>query len=267
MKGKAYCYNSRMFHSFLPAYFHLWNIPFIFMAGLVGESFGALVGGGSIVTMPALLLIGLPLQSAIATDNAGSLGTEAGILSETYQKVIANKKLVLLMAVPLTLGGIIGTWLLLTVSGTIIKYLMASTIAFIVGHSYLSKNKPDPKAISKSSYALLMAFLFLIGLYSNFMAAGEGTFSRIGIMSILGLSFIQSQGLKATATMPSRIYSLIVTGLAGLIVWPYLLTFWCSNFIAGKYATKFVKRVPDKHLKLALTVVSIGFIIYLLFFY
>jgi uncharacterized protein (TIGR02391 family) len=52
------------YHAFLPPHFHLWNIPFIFIAGLVGESFGALVGGGSIVTMPALLLMGLPLPEA-----------------------------------------------------------------------------------------------------------------------------------------------------------------------------------------------------------
>lgn len=255
------------YHAFFPTHFHVWNIPIIFVAGLVGESMGALVGGGSIVTMPALLFVGLPLQAAIATDNAGSIGTEVGILSETYQKVIANKKLVIFMAIPLTLGGIIGTWLLLSVPGAVLRYLMAATIAFIVAHSYLSKRKPDPKAISKTSYTFLAAFLLLIGLYSNFMAAGEGTFSRIGIMSILGLTFLQSQGLKATATMPSRIYSLVVTSIAGLIVWPYLLTFWCSNFLAGKYATKSVKKIPDKHLKLGLTVVSVGFVIYLLFFY
>jgi uncharacterized membrane protein YfcA len=254
------------YHAFLPSYFHLWNIPLIFVAGLIGESFGALVGGGSIVTMPALLLVGLPLQAAIATDNAGSLGTEVGILSETYRKVIANKKLVLIMAIPLTLGGVVGTWLLLTISVGIIKYLMAATIIFITLHAQFAK-KTDPKSISKLNYAVLIGFLFIIGIYSNFMAAGEGAFSRMGLMSILGLSFMQSQGMKATATMPSRIYSLIVTGIAGLIVWPYLLSFWCSNFLAGKYATKFVKNVPDVFMRKLLIVVSILFVIYLLFFY
>ena len=255
------------YHAFLPPYFHLWHIPFLFLAGLVGESFGTIVGGGSIVTMPALLLTGLPLQAAIATDNAASLGTEVGILHETRQKVMANKRWVLILAIPLTLGGVIGTWLLLTVPGTVIRYLMAATVIFIVAHSYVAK-KPDPtKSVSKKSYALIMAFLFLIGIYSNFMAAGEGAFSRIGLMSILGWSFMQIQGIKATATMPSRIYSLVVTGIVGLIVWPYLLTMWCSNFLAGKYVTKFVKHVPDKYMRSVLTVVSLAFVIYLLFFY
>lgn len=239
----------------------------LFAAGLVGESFGALVGGGSIVTMPALLATGMPLTSAIATDNGGSLGTEAGIFSETRKKVLAQKKLLVVMAIPLTLGGVVGTWLLLTIPGDIIKYLMAATILVIVGHSYFVRRKPRPKSISKSSYIFLVLFLFVIGVYSNFMAAGEGAFSRMGIMAILGITFLQAQGVKATATMPSRIYSLVVTAFAGLIIWPYLLTLWCSGFIAGKYATRSVTHIPDVAMRVALTIVSLLFVVYLLFFY
>lgn len=254
------------YHGLLPAHFDWWHLPLLFFAGLIGESFGALVGGGSILTMPALLLTGIPLQSAIAVDNAASLGTEVGIVSETWAKVVANKKMVGLMAIPLTLGGAIGAWLLLTVPGTIIKYLMAATIIFIVIHAHFAK-KPRLRSISTSRYEVVILFLFLIGIYSNFMAAGEGAFSRIGLMLILGWSFIQSQGVKAAATMPSRIYLLIVTGAAGLIVWPYLLTMWCSTFFAGRYATAFAKKIPDKYMRYALTVISILFVIYLLFFY
>lgn len=253
--------------SLFPSYFEWWHVPVLFVAVLIGESFGALVGGGSILTMPALLITGMPLQAAIATDNAGALGTEAGIFSETRKKVMANKKLTLIMAIPLTLGGIIGTWLLLTVPGEVIKYLMAATILFIVIHAYFSKKKPDPKTVSKASYSLLIVFLLIIGIYSNFMAAGEGAFSRMGMMVILGLTFLQSQGIKAVATMPSRAYSLVVTAFAGLIVWPYLVTFWVSGFLAGKYATKYVKYVPDDFMKALLTVFSLGFVVYLLVFY
>ena len=254
------------YHAFFPAHFHVWYLALLFLAGLVGESFGALVGGGSIITLPALLFTGIPLQSAIAIDNTMTLGTLAGIISETYKQAIANKKLVLLMAIPSLLGSIIGTWLLLTVSGTIIRYLLAIVVIFIVVHAYFVK-KPDPKLIGKTRYMLAMAFIVLVGIYSSFLSAGQGAFSRIGLMSILGWSFMQTQGITATAAIPARIYSLVVTGIAGLIVWPYLVTMWCSTFIAGKYATKFAKHVPDAYMRAALIVVSLLFVIYLLFFY
>jgi len=144
---------------------------------------------------------------------------------------------------------------------------MEVNILFIVINYYFSKKKPDPKTISKNSYGLLVIFLLIIGIYSNFMAAGEGAFSRMGMMAILGLTFLQSQGIKAVATMPSRVYSLIVTAFAGLIVWPYLVTFWVAGFFAGKYATKYVKYVPDVFMKNLLVIFSLGFIFYLLFAY
>ncbi len=246
----------------------LWHLVIIFFSGLIGESFGTLVGGGSLFIIPALLLTGVPLQSAIATDNAGSLGTEIGILSETRKKVMANKRMVILMAIPTTLGGIVGTYLLLTVSADIIKYFMAGAVmlVLIVARSHISK-KPNLKKVKLLNYVVLIGFLFLIGIYANFIAAGEGTFSRMGMMVILGMTFIQSTGIKATATMPARIYSLVVTGLAGYIVWPYLLTLWASNFIAGKYAMKFAKKIPDLYMRTAITFISLGFVIYLLFFY
>jgi uncharacterized membrane protein YfcA len=156
-------------HAFLPHYFHLWNILLTFFAGLVGESIGALVGGGSIFIMSALLFMGLPLQVAVATDNASALGTEVGILSETYRKVAANKKLLALMAIPYTAGGIIGTYLLLTSSAALIKDIMVIGVLFILSLTYFSKSKPDPQAIRRSGYVMLVIFLFIMGLYTNFI--------------------------------------------------------------------------------------------------
>lgn len=246
----------------------LWHIAIVFLAGLIGESFGTLVGGGSLFIIPTLLLTGVPLQSAIATDNAGSLGTEAGIISETWKKVLASKRMVILMAVPATLGGVVGTYLLLNVSTDIIKYLTAGAVmlVLIAARSHISK-KANPKKVKILNYIALIGFLFLIGIYANFIAAGEGTFSRMGLMVILGMTFIQSTAIKAAATMPARIYSLAVTGFAGYIVWPYLLTLWASNFLAGKYATKFAKKIPDLYMRTAITFISLGFVVYLLFFY
>ena len=74
-------------------------------------------------------------------------------------RIIVSLLFVGLLAIPLTLGGVVGTWLLFNVPGTIIKYLMAATVTFIVVHTHLAK-RPGPKSISKSSYALIIAFLF-----------------------------------------------------------------------------------------------------------
>ncbi len=79
------------------------------------------------------------------------------------------------------------------------------------------------------------------------------------------MTFLQSHGFKTIATVPIRMYSLVLTAVAGLIVWPYLVTMWIAAFIAGKFATKFVKNIPERVLRSALGIIAIGFLAYLIF--
>ncbi|HET7673081.1 MAG TPA: sulfite exporter TauE/SafE family protein [Candidatus Saccharimonadales bacterium] len=254
-------------HSFFPEFFQWWHIPFLFMAGLIGEGYGALVGGGSLVTQPALLVTGLPLHSVLAIDATGPIATEAGILTETRKDVVKRRKLVLLMAIPVILGGILGTHLLITTSPEVIKYIMVGSILLILGDGFITNKKRRSTHVSKERYAVMMVSMFVISVYTIFIGLGEGTFGRLALMITLGLTFVQSQGISAAAKMPARIYALVITAMAGLIVWPYLLTFWCSNFIAGKYDTKLIKKIPDKYMRTLMFIVSVAFAIYLLFYY
>ncbi len=255
-----------MIHDLFPAYFEWWHIPVIFLAGMIGEAYGCIVGGGGIMILAAQVYIGVPIKSAIATGTTGGLGTEVGVISETHKQITANKKLTLQMAIPYTIGGVVGVWLLLHVSPTIIKDFMIVAIIIVLIRALYAKGKKRAAHISKSQHILLFIFMFLASVYGS-IAPGEGAFSKFALMSVLGLTFLQSQGMKAAATVPSRIYAMIVTTIAGLVVWPYAITLWVSTYIGAKYATKVAKKIPDKYLRFALMLVSIAFITYLVFIY
>ena len=239
----------------------------LLVVGFVAEAYGTLFGGGSILTIPMLTALGMPLQTAVAMDNAAALGTEAGILSETHEQVKQNRQLIAWMFIPLALGGVIGTSLLLSASVDLIKYIMILAVAYLLIHTYFIKPRLQPHAFDKWKYPLLFIVMFVIGLYNNFIGVGEGTFSKIALMSILGLTFVASHGVKTIAMVPIRVYSLVITAFAGLIIWPYLLTLWLATFMAGKYATKSIKNIPERYLKTALTATCIGFIGYLVVVY
>jgi uncharacterized protein len=118
-------------------YFVWWHLPVLFCTGLIAESFGSIVGGGSLIMQPVLLFLGVPLKSSLAVDNAASLGTEIGILSETYPQVVKNKKLYFLILAPTALGGIIGTTLLLKVPAFYIKYSVVLAVILLLCFNYL----------------------------------------------------------------------------------------------------------------------------------
>ena len=255
-----------MLESFLPESFQLWHIPLLFFASLLGEGFGAIIGGGSVVTQPALLLTGLPLTSVIAVDNAAALGTEAGVLTETSQEVRRRWRMIVFMFIPMMLGGIFGTWGLLNASTGLIKPIMVGAVVLLLIRSYLFRDKFGFLDLKRWKYPALFCFLIIIGAYNNLIGVGEGTFARLGIILILGMTFLQGHGFKTISTVPVRIYSLVVTAFAGLIVWPYLVTMWVGSFLAGKYATKNIKRVPEKYMRHVLAGVAVLFIVYVVGF-
>ena len=118
--------------------------------------------------------------------------------------------------------------------------------------------------LEKYRMPLLVVIMFLIGIYTNFIGVGEATFTKITLISVLGLTFIESHGLKSIVVFPARVYSLVVMGLKGFIIWPYLFTFWVSNFFVGRYVTKYIQRVPEKYLKGLITTFAVLFLIKLI---
>ena len=189
----------------------------MFVAALVGESFGTVIGGGSIITQPALLMVGLPLNVTIATDNIGQLGAETGIISETRAEIASNWRLIAFMALPIMLGGIIGIYGLINTSPELIKFVMIAAILFLLVRTYFLGKYLKSWQLTRWRYPALFIFLFVIGAYTNFIGVGEGTFFRLGVMLLLGLSFMQSHGLRAMAILPTYVYVLPVAAWAGLV--------------------------------------------------
>ncbi|MYB39774.1 sulfite exporter TauE/SafE family protein [Candidatus Saccharibacteria bacterium] len=249
----------------IPDSFQLWHLPLLFFASLLGESFGTVVGGGSLITQPALLATGLPLNAAIATDNAGQLGAEAGILSETRDDIRKRWKLAIFLFIPLALGGLLGTWSLVNASAGLIKPIVIGAVSVLLIYNLFFRHKLQRLRLRKRRYLVMFAFLFVLGVYDNFIGIGEGTFLRFGAMVILGLSFMQIHGLRVAATIPIRFYALVVTGLAGLMAWIYLPFLWLGGFLAGRYVTKYLKQVPEKYIRPSMAVMALAFIAYLLF--
>jgi uncharacterized membrane protein YfcA len=106
---------------FLPSYFHLWHLPVIFIAGMIGEGYGILIGSGGILIQFTLAALGMPLQSVVATDVAGTLGCNAGVLMASPKSIWVNKKLLVLLGVPFFIGGIAGTLFLIYISALVLK--------------------------------------------------------------------------------------------------------------------------------------------------
>ena len=133
----------------------LFEVAFLFFAGFFGGVLNSIAGGGSFITFPALIFVGIPHIMASATNTFASC---AGYISGTYafRKELAEHKSELLRIVIISLlGGICGAWLLLKTPEELFReaipwLLLFATVLFIFGAQINSKLK----AMAKSHHSV-----------------------------------------------------------------------------------------------------------------
>jgi uncharacterized membrane protein YfcA len=259
-----------MFSSYFPTYFHLWHLPAIFAAGLIGEGYATVIGSGGVLIQFVLASLGLPMTNVVATDLAGCMGADAGIIitSTSPQKVWKKKKLLFLLATPLALGGMTGTVFLIYIPAVLLKCILIAGLSLLLLHILSSKQSAlrtlDDFHIDLKQAPVLFILLFILGIYGNVSGVGSGTFMKLVFISLLRVSFVDSLGIGSMISLPASLFSLIATAMAGLIVWPYCLTLWVGTFIGGRYGTKFARKVPDRYLYGLLILVVSLYLVWLL---
>ncbi len=203
------------------------------MAGAINS----VAGGGTLVSFPSLIWLGVPSVVANATNTVamcpGSLGSAYG-----YRKEIGDAgPRMMALIVPSLLGGIIGAVLLkVTPPGTfdrIVPFLILfATILFLVQEP-ISRRLKSASPHAHQTYGAI-GFQFLVALYGGYFGAGIGIL-MLAALGIMGLTDIhQMNGLK-------NIFAGCINGVAaayfiltGLVDWRYALVM-VVGAIAGGY--------------------------------
>ena len=118
-----------------------FKLAIIFFTALVAGAFGSLIGGSSIVTIPTLILLGLPPHVAFRTDRFGIIGVGVAGWFEFHRKRLINYRIGLATAIPVLCGTFIGSNLVLQIREDILKNVIVVTNIIIMAFILL-----NPKA-------------------------------------------------------------------------------------------------------------------------
>lgn len=254
--------------SFIPTYFHWWHLPIVFLAGMIGEGYAVVVGGGGVLIQFVLVSLGMPLPVVIATDIGGCLGSSAGVISAFSKHIWSNKKLLLFLCAPFFVGGIVGTIFLTKISALVLSYLLIVGLGALVIYMVFQKNGQaqnlEDLHINLKQYPMLASIMVGLGIYSNVSGVGAGTFQKIIFTSLLRMKVTDGIGVGNIVYLAPTIFSLVVTAIAGLLAWPYLITLWVGTFIGAHYVARYAQRIPDKYLRNLLVVLCICYLSYLI---
>ncbi|HVW86291.1 MAG TPA: sulfite exporter TauE/SafE family protein, partial [Bryobacteraceae bacterium] len=214
----------------------------------------SVAGGGTLVTFPTLMWLGLPSVTANATNTVaiwpGSLGSIWGFRRELGRTDPVMRWLV----IPSFLGGAAGALLLRStppgVFDRLVPFLILfATVLFTVQapiQRWLKRGLAHEHSHRTPGwFAGVLFFQFLVGTYGGYFGAGMGIM-MLSALSIFGMTDI----LEMNAL--TSLFGLCINGIAavlfiasGMIYWPYVLVMAIAA-ITGGYAAAGVARKIGK---------------------
>lgn len=188
-----------------------------FIAGFVD----AIAGGGGLITVPALLLAGVPPVSAIATNKLqGTFGVASSTLT-FWRAGRLEPALVLPLFGAAFGGGVIGALIAHLAPTDVLRMAIPVILIAIALYVLMSPKLGDQDAKPRMGIlAFTLSFGLGIGIYDGLFGPGAGTFYLIGLILVCGLGMIRAIAHTKLMNFASNLGALIFFALAGHILVP-----------------------------------------------
>jgi uncharacterized protein len=245
-----------------------WRFLWLVAASLLAGIMNAMAGGGSFLSFPAMLGMGIPPIEANATNTValwpGQLTSLAALRGDVKRSILP---VVLITSI---FGGVVGAevllhtrqvtfmhlipWLLLIgalifgVSGNISRWLRARSIHAAGEHH--AEPPMNPVALS--------AALFPVCFYVGYFGAGGG-FLIMTILALFGMEDMhQLNAMKVVAACASNFCAIVTFIVSGRILWHYCLISMVFAGAGGYIGARFAKRMNPEVLRAVVVITGVA---------
>lgn len=223
-----------------------FELSVLFAAGLVGGAFGTLVGAGTMLTMPIMIFLGIPIYEVIAVNRFGVMGLTLSGYFKFRKKKLINHKISMLLAVFLTIGAFFGSRAVLGVEEMLLEKILGIAMVVILLVIVLNKNvglkNIDSIRKGKRHYLIGALMSIVIGFYLGFLGLGAGIFLIYMNIFVFSQTFLQSAGNIKLPGFVSSLIAAIVFLLNGKIIWSYAIILFISmsigSYVGAHYSDK-----------------------------
>jgi uncharacterized membrane protein YfcA len=251
---------------------HLWQYLLATLAAMAAGMVNALAGGGTLITFPTLVALGIPAVAANVTNTVALCPGYVGGTLAQKQHLVGQKKRLLMLLPAGALGGLIGGFLLL-LSG---EKLFSQLVPFLILGASILLALQDPlkawvqRRLAKSgghSLSEATAVLPIVGaaVYGGYFGAGLSVIILATLGLILEDSLTRLNAIKQFIAFSANLAAAVYFLFSGKVEWWLALVMAVGALAGGAMGGKLANRIKPGTLRWL--VVSIGVIISLIYFY
>jgi uncharacterized protein len=247
----------------IPEFLH---IPALVLVGFVSGFLNILAGGGSLLTLPMLIFIGLPATVANGTNRVGVIFQNIAAVTSFRRHGVLPLRLSLICTAPSLAGALLGAlWAVEIDERTferLLAFIMVGVLIFTVIDPMRHRRAEEPHFTPLRMAGLLLSFFF-IGIYGGFVQAGVG-FLIIPALMAHGFDLVRTNAVKIVVILLFTIPALGVFVYHGQVDWALGLALAAGNASGGWIASRMAVKKGHDWIKKIVTVTVIAFAIKLL---
>ncbi len=247
---------------------YVWQLPLLFAVGIIAGILNVLAGGGSLLTLPLLIFMGLPSAVANGTNRIAIFCQNVFAVRGFRKRGVMPMQLALLCTPPALLGSWLGASMAVNLDDQIFNRLLAIIMLGVMAFTALDPMKHFRRENVVFGFwrkVVLVITFFGVGIYGGFVQAGIG-FIVITALLVHGLDLVRINAIKVFVIFAYTIIALGVFIYHGQIDYVLGIALAVGNSIGGMIGPKLAVAKGHDWIKKMVTVTVFVFALKLLLF-
>jgi uncharacterized membrane protein YfcA len=243
----------------------LTHAALLFLAALIAGAINAVAGGGSFITFPSLLFMGIPPVNANASNTVALWPGQVASIGG-YRRQLANLswKSITPLLVTGVLGGILGGWvLLITPQRTFMRLvpwlLLSATIIFAMSGRVTRWVRSRSASGEHHEFSTVRGVIFqsFIAFYIGYFGAGAGILI-LAMLALLGMDEIHTMNaLKALLTTISNGVALLLFIVSHAVYWPETILMVVASVLGGYLGAHYAQKTKPENVRAIVIVIGV----------
>ncbi|NQV41337.1 MAG: sulfite exporter TauE/SafE family protein [Candidatus Marinimicrobia bacterium] len=243
------------------------NLVAVLVIGAIAGFINVLAGGGSFLTLPLLIFLGLPPNIANGTNRLAILMQNTFAVGRFMKKKVYPGKFALKAALFTLPGAIAGAWLATQVSNSQFKLSLALVMIGMSLFTLFSSSRNEGDLLNPESYVGAWVgpgiAYFFVGIYGGYIQAGVG-FLVLSVLLWQNINLVHGNAVKLTIIFFFTAIALGIFAWNGQVNWAMGAMLGVGNIIGAWAGTHVAIKKGHKFIKHVVTIAVIGFAIKLL---
>ncbi|MET8280796.1 sulfite exporter TauE/SafE family protein [Micromonospora sp. NPDC005174] len=247
----------------------LSHAALLLAAGLAAGTVNAVAGGGSLITFPAMIAVGLPPVPANVSNSVAVFPGYVASVAGSRQDLPRPRALATL--VPTTIvGTIVGALLLLATPARafelVVPFLVLGATAVLAFQDPLRRLVGHPRDLSPRRRTVAVQTMVALGaVYGGYFGAALGVMLVAGLALVLDATLARVSAIKNLLSAVVGLTTLVVFALFGPVNWAAVAVVAPATLIGGYAGARLVRRLPPVLLKGLIVVFGTAIGLYLLY--